>query len=86
MRYTARSRNIKWSNAPLVKEAIDYLKQILDKEFSSYVFKGLLEPGMGLISNNVLHDRAAFTNDDQHKRHYYRARYFDRLADTDFRA
>ena len=37
---------------------------------------------MGLVSNNVLHDRAAFTDDASHKRHYYRARYFDRLAGT----
>ncbi len=84
MRYTARSKNIRWSSAPLVKEAIDFLQQILNRQHSSYVFKGLLEPGMGLISNNVLHDRAAFTEDAQHQRHYYRARYFDRLANTDF--
>ena len=84
MRYTARSRNIRWSSDPLVQEAVDYLRKILDKEYSSYVFKGLLEPGMGLISNNVLHDRAAFTDSEQNKRHYYRARYFDRLANTDF--
>jgi hypothetical protein len=84
MRYTARSRNIHWSSDPLVQEAVDYLQKILNQEFSSYVFKGLLEPGMGLISNNVLHDRAAFTDSEQNKRHYYRARYFDRLSDTDF--
>ncbi|EEZ80625.1 TauD/TfdA family dioxygenase [Candidatus Thioglobus sp.] len=83
MRYTARKRNIVWSQDPLVTEAIDYLQQILNDENSDYVFKGLLEPGMGLISNNVLHDRSAFTDSIEHKRHYYRARYFDRLANTD---
>ena len=81
MRYTARSRNIKWSEDPLVVEAVSYLQQCLNDENSPYVFKGLLEPGMGLISNNVLHDRSAFTDDDKHKRHYYRARYFDRIND-----
>jgi len=39
-------------------------------------------PGMGLISNNVLNDRAAFTDDATLQRHYYRARDFDRLAGT----
>ena len=83
MRYTARTRNISWSSNPLVTEAINYLQQVLNDENSDYVFKGLLEPGMGLISNNVLHDRAAFTDSAENKRHYYRARYFDRLENTD---
>jgi len=38
---------------------------------------------MGLVSNNVLHDRAAFQDDESHTRLIYRARYFDRLAGTD---
>mgnify|MGYP001583762509 CR=1 FL=1 len=84
MRYTARARNIQWSKDGLVQEAIAYLKEILNDPDSNYVFKGLLEPGMGLISNNVLHDRAGFTDSVKNKRHYYRARYFDRLANTDF--
>ncbi|MBC8493537.1 MAG: TauD/TfdA family dioxygenase [Candidatus Thioglobus sp.] len=83
MRYTARARNIEWSPDPLVQEAVGYLQEILNDECSDYVFRGLLEPGMGLISNNVLHDRAAFTDSKTNKRHYYRARYFDRLKNTD---
>ncbi len=40
-----------------------------------------LEPGMGLLCNNVLHDRAAFTDDPTHPpRLLYRARYLDRIA------
>ena len=84
MRYTARARNIEWSQDPLAQEAINYLREILNDECSDYVFKGLLEPGMGLISNNVLHDRAAFTDSEANKRHYYRARYFDRLENTNY--
>lgn len=83
MRYTARKRNIEWSQAPLVQEAITFLEKTLNNKNNPYVFKGLLEPGMGLISNNVLHDRAAFTDSSENKRHYYRARYFDRIANTD---
>ncbi len=81
MRYTIRVNNVIWANDPLTSEALNYLKEILESD-SKYIYRGLLQPGMGLISNNVLHDRAAFSDDDEHKRHYYRARYFERLAGT----
>lgn len=81
MRYTIRVNNVIWSEDPLTREALACLKEILNSD-SPYIYRGLLEPGMGLLSNNVLHDRAAFTDDLEHKRHYYRARYFDRLTGT----
>lgn len=81
MRYTIRVNNVIWANDPLSIEALAYLEDILIGD-SPYIYRGLLEPGMGLVSNNILHDRAAFTDDAEHKRHYYRARYFDRLAGT----
>ena len=81
MRYTIRVNNVVWADDPLTREALTCLKNILNSN-SIYIYRGLLEPGMGLISNNVLHDRAAFIDDADHKRHYYRARYFDRLAGT----
>jgi hypothetical protein len=81
MRYTIRVNNVIWADDPLTREALNYLKDILNSD-SPYIFRGRLEAGMGLVSNNVLHDRAAFTDDETHKRHYYRARYFDRLAGT----
>ncbi len=81
MRYTIRVNNVMWADDPITVEALSYLQQILNGE-SSYIYRGRLEAGMGLVSNNVLHDRAAFTDDATHKRHYYRARYFDRLAGT----
>lgn len=83
MRYTIRVNNVVWADDELSQQALTYLKDILNSD-SPYIFRGRLESGMGLISNNVLHDRAAFTDDETHKRHYYRARYFDRLADTGF--
>lgn len=86
MRYTARVRHVEWSQNPLVQEAKSYLEQILNNKHNPYIFRGLLEPGMGLISNNVLHDRAAFTDSHKTKRHYYRARYFDRLPNTDIQS
>jgi hypothetical protein len=81
MRYTIRVNNVMWADDPLSREAQAYLQALLDGG-SPYVYRGRLESGMGLVSNNVLHDRAAFTDDASHKRHYYRARYFDRLAGT----
>lgn len=81
MRYTIRVNNVMWSDDPLTRDALAYLKAILHSD-SPYIYRGRLGPGMGLVSNNVLHDRAAFTDDATHKRHYWRARYFDRLAGT----
>ncbi len=81
MRYTIRVNNVIWADDALSQEALNYLRDILNSD-SPYIFRGRLEAGMGLVSNNVLHDRAAFTDDATHKRHYYRARYFDRLAGT----
>ncbi|MCP5279753.1 MAG: TauD/TfdA family dioxygenase [Thiobacillus sp.] len=81
MRYTARAHNVIWTEEPVAREALTYLHSLLTGD-SPYVYRGRLESGMGLVSNNVLHDRAAFTDDATHKRHYYRARYFDRLAGT----
>ena len=81
MRYTIRVNNVMWADDPLSREALAYLQEILNNP-SPYIYRGRLESGMGLVSNNVLHDRAAFTDDATHKRHYYRARYFDRLEGT----
>jgi len=81
MRYTIRTRHVVWSEDPLTREALEALNEILNSD-SPYIFRGRLEPGMGLISNNILHDRTAFQNDEQGVRHLYRARYYDRLQDT----
>lgn len=81
MRHTIRVNNVIWTQDPVAQEALAYLTDILNGD-SPYIYRGRLESGMGLVSNNVLHDRSAFTDDAEHKRHYYRARYFDRLAGT----
>ncbi len=81
MRYTARTRSIEWKDDALTQGAIELLSDILNSD-STYVFRGRLEPGMGLLSNNVLHDRAGFTDSADSKRLLYRARYFERIKDT----
>ncbi len=84
MRFTERKRNIVWKEDSLTQEAVAWLQQLLASD-SPYIFRGRLEPGMGLVSNNVLHDRAAFHDDGGHKRLLYRARYYDRVEETGFR-
>lgn len=83
MRYTQRSHNIIWKNDTLLREAIAYLSSILQSD-SPYIFRATLEPGYGLISNNVLHNRSGFQNGDnpEYKRLIYRARYYDRIAQS----
>jgi len=80
MRYTDRKRNITWREDALTQEAVMALKEILDSELAAH-FHARLEPGWGLISNNVLHTRTGF-EEGQPPRLLYRARYYDRLAGT----
>jgi len=79
MRYTARTRSIEWQPDEVTQAAVRHLKQILDSD-SPYVFRLRLEGGHGLVCNNVLHDRSAFTDAPGEGRLVYRARYFDRVA------
>ena len=81
MRYTARKVSIVWKDDARMRAAVAALERILADADNPYVFRGLLEPGMGLVCNNVLHDRAPFADGDARKRLLYRARYFDRVAD-----
>jgi alpha-ketoglutarate-dependent taurine dioxygenase len=82
MRHTARRRNIEWKDDDSTRAAVTFLAQLLSSD-SPYIYRGTLEPGSGLVSNNVLHDRGGFS--DQQglpQRLLYRARYFDRIADS----
>jgi alpha-ketoglutarate-dependent taurine dioxygenase len=79
MRYTARTRSIEWRADEITQAAVRHLRQILDSD-SPYVFRLRLQGGQGLVCNNVLHDRSAFTDAPGEGRLVYRARYFDRVA------
>jgi hypothetical protein len=78
MRYTARTVSIEWKGDAATRAAVAALERLLASS-SPYIFRGRLEPGMGLVCNNVLHDRAAFTDSGTRKRLLYRARYFERI-------
>jgi alpha-ketoglutarate-dependent taurine dioxygenase len=79
MRYTARTRSIEWKQTPAVLAAVAALEKLLAGS-SPFIFHARLEAGMGLICNNVLHDRSGFSNSPQQQRLLYRARYYDRIA------
>jgi len=74
MRYTARGTNIVWKDDPVLRQALAALTRILEE--SHDVLRIALEPGMGIVCDNVLHKRTAFTG----TRLLYRARYLDRIA------
>lgn len=84
MRYTARKRNIIWKDDTATMEAVAFLEELMGSD-SPYIFRHHLLPGEGLLCNNVLHTRTRFEDDEKAhgKRLLYRARYFDRIADTD---
>jgi alpha-ketoglutarate-dependent taurine dioxygenase len=79
MRYTARTVSIEWKDDAATKGAVAALERLLASG-SPYIFRGRLEPGMGLVCNNILHDRAAFKDSETRHRLLYRARSFDRVA------
>ena len=81
MRYTARTRSIEWSDDPLTLAAVKALNDFLDSS-SPWIYRATLQPGQGLISNNVLHDRSGFDDDETHTRQLYRLRYYQRISGT----
>lgn len=82
MRYTARTRSVVWKDDPATKTAADRLLKLLDGN-SEFVLRTRLAPGMGLVCNNVLHERSAFEDAPERKRLLYRARYVERIAGTE---
>ena len=79
MRYTARAVSIEWKNDAATRAALAALEDILATP-SPRVFRGRLDPGMGLVSNNVLHTRTPFTESPRDRRLIYRARYYQRVG------
>ncbi|MBI5658493.1 MAG: TauD/TfdA family dioxygenase [Nitrosomonadales bacterium] len=78
MRYTARTRSIEWKRDEMTLAATSLLEKLLASD-SPRIYRARLEPGMGLLCNNVLHDRAGFRDDADHPRLLQRARFYDRI-------
>jgi alpha-ketoglutarate-dependent taurine dioxygenase len=85
MRYTARKRNIEWRQDGATAEATAALTALLAGD-EPLIVRGRLEAGMGLICNNILHDRSGFADAAGSKRLLYRARYHDRIGGTGLQA
>lgn len=79
MRYTARTRSIVWKDDAATRAAAAFLADLLARA-QPFLFRLKLEAGMGIVCNNVLHDRSAFVDDPQRPRLLYRARYLDRVG------
>ncbi|MCP5279900.1 MAG: TauD/TfdA family dioxygenase [Thiobacillus sp.] len=78
LRYTARTKSIGWKQDTDTQAALAALEDLLgSKPFGAYTLR--LEPGMGVLCNNVLHTRAGFSDRPEHRRLLYRARYHDHL-------
>jgi hypothetical protein len=78
MRYTARTRSIVWKDDAATQAAVAALSRILDS--TDLALQLRMSPGMGLVCNNVLHDRAAFVDSATKHRLILRARYYERIA------
>ena len=78
MRYTERARNVIWDNDPVTISAVKALEKMLHSG-DPYIYRLTLQPGWGLISNNVLHDRSSFNDNKNSSRLLYRLRYFEGL-------
>ena len=79
MRYTARTISIEWRTDAATQAAVAALTRLLAAP-TAWTLRGRLEPGMGLVCNNVLHDRSGFTETPEKRRLLYRARYHERVA------
>lgn len=78
MRYTARTRSIEWKQQPATLAAREFLERLLASD-TPYIFRVRLEAGMGIVCNNVLHNRSGFAGSGDDMRLLYRARYYDRM-------
>ena len=58
MRYTARTRSIEWKADAATRAAVACLEALLAGD-SPWILRTRLEPGMGLVGHNVLHERSA---------------------------
>lgn len=83
-RYTARKRNIIWKDDPVTQDAVAFIEDLFSGH-SDYIYQFRMSPGEGIISNNALHTRTAFTDSAMKKRLIFRARYYDRIRGTDFK-
>lgn len=59
MRYTARTRSIKWRDDPMTVKAVDYLSFLLSSD-EPFIQTARMQAGEGILCNNSLHNRTGF--------------------------
>jgi alpha-ketoglutarate-dependent taurine dioxygenase len=79
LRYTARTKSITWKQDAATQAAVKALEELLEARPAG-LFRLRLQPGMGLICNNVLHTRDGFSDRPEHRRLLYRARYHEAIS------
>lgn len=81
MRYTARTRSIVWRDDEITHNALLSIEKLLSDD-NPDVFTYRLAAGEGVLSNNALHNRTAFTQGESiaEQRLLYRARYYARIS------
>ncbi len=83
MDFTLRKRHIHWKESRPVRTALAEIRAILDDPDNPHILTHRFAAGEGVISNNVLHNRAAFTDAaGSLGRLVLRARYYDRIGDN----
>jgi hypothetical protein len=83
MRYTARTRSIKWRNDRLTQEAVKYLQNLL--ETGDDLIQSLtLKAGQGVLCNNSLHNRTGFDLEEksEQNRMLFRVRFHNRVGEN----
>ena len=81
MRYTARTRSIAWRDDGATTAALQRLNAVLSSEHTP-IFQHCMQPGHGILCNNVLHTRTGFEDDAStgEQRVVLRGRYYDRIT------
>ena len=77
-RYTERKFNVLWKATPEIQQAVSALKSILNKA-NGWIANIKLRPGQGIICNNVLHNRTAFSDNAKDARRLCRIRFSQRI-------
>lgn len=78
-RFTERKYNVIWKTDPAIQQGIAALRSLLNND-RLWVLNFTLEPGQGLICNNVLHNRSAFEDDKEQARCLQRIRFSQRIC------
>ena len=79
MRYTMRTRSIRWRSTPATARAVAALEAAI-ASLSAHHVHVRFEAGEGVICNNALHRRAAFVDGEDSHRTVLRIRSFDPVS------